>query len=1228
MTGNIQAGQIQFGADASGFNAEIASASEVAKTFGRAIDDVNRRAENLGSSSESANRRVEAATRNMVGSIQRTIAAMEAGAKSGSDYYLALAGQRGIDTSALRPYLDQLDQTKNRLDAAAEAARKFADDQAFQKKLDDARQLNQASEYVRFWTLELEKADAAERTLSGQTAFIDGLKKQSDAIGKTRADLLELQAAEIGVSDKAAPFIARLREAEAGIGKTGMSTAAMNAALRNVPAQLTDIVVSLQAGQQPLTVLLQQGGQLKDMFGGIGPAARAMGSYLLSLVNPLTVLAAAFAAIGYGMYKGAEQYREYQNALTLTGNAAGITASQMDALRGRVAETTREWGNASDAVLELVKSGKISGDVLEEVALSTVRWAKATGQSVRDVAKEYSDLAKDPVKSVVELSEKYGFLTASTYYQVAALEKLGRTQEAAILLQRRLSEESDKAAKKVIENAGWIDQLLSDIKSGAGQGYDWINSWGKPTTSEDDANSIRQKIAVLEQNRAPGNPLASWDDDKQRELDQLKKELAAVEKLIEAQKKGAEQTSKVREENQLSVKAVEALTEAARAGISPEERRLDTVRKLRIEYERATTAAAGLSEEDRAKTEKNYAMAVRLAEAANQPRVDNNRLLDAIAQVESGGQQFYQSGNKKGQVVTSGAGAIGMYQIMPSSGPDLAKRAGVQWSEDRLRQDAGYGRQLASAYIDFLMTKFDGDLDKSLTAYHSGQGTVGQAIADAGVGGDWKSKLGPKGRAYSNSVLGQFDRDVSGNFVGGPTINTEALEEQKRIREMQDESRSSLAALEATQQGYTRTMSDFIGLKATDAWRAMTPEMQKQQAAVAASGSSMEILSQAYETHRGLTQSVAQSEREFAAASITAASGWREVSQAQAEFDRLKLTASWEMLTEKVKSTVSQMFAADQAQRQVDASFRNATGLKLQADQLEETNRLYGMTEIQIGEYRLAVLEAQAASASAAGASADRLRAMQAEADQQGRINEAMRQSKELDADWRNGANTAINDYVESSKDKAGQMKGAFTGAFTGMEDAAVRFVKTAKLSLADLADSFISELVRMSAKAAISPLANMLGSAIGSWIGGGDTATTNLDFGSTTPDYMGGYSYGSFGHATGGHITGPGTATSDSIPAWLSNGEYVIQASAVSHYGTEFFDRINTRRFATGGQVGAASAGAGVPNMKVELINKSSQPVAATQSDVRFNGKEYVIGIVLEDIQRNGKIGKMMGRR
>lgn len=59
---------------------------------------------------------------------------------------------------------------------------------------------------------------------------------------------------------------------------------------------------------------------------------------------------------------------------------------------------------------------------------------------------------------------------------------------------------------------------------------------------------------------------------------------------------------------------------------------------------------------------------------------------------------------------------------------------------------------------------------------------------------------------------------------------------------------------------------------------------------------------------------------------------------------------------------------------------------------------------------------------------------------------------------------------------------------------------------------------------------------------------------------------------ATGGIVLGPGTGTSDSIPAWLSNGEYVVQASAVAKYGLGFMNRLNAKRLASGGSASHSS--------------------------------------------------------
>lgn len=90
-------------------------------------------------------------------------------------------------------------------------------------------------------------------------------------------------------------------------------------------------------------------------------------------------------------------------------------------------------------------------------------------------------------------------------------------------------------------------------------------------------------------------------------------------------------------------------------------------------------------------------------------------------------------------------------------------------------------------------------------------------------------------------------------------------------------------------------------------------------------------------------------------------------------------------------------------------------------------------------------------------------------------------------------------------------------------------------------------------------------------------------------------------GHASGGYITGPGTGTSDSIPAWLSNGEYVINARAVKALGRGFFDRINYHRYASGGYVQATP----VPTIQPTITEQRAAPAEPATVNIYVQGSK-----------------------
>ncbi|CAJ7762745.1 tail length tape measure protein gp13 [Burkholderia pseudomallei] len=203
-----------------------------------------------------------------------------------------------------------------------------------------------------------------------------------------------------------------------------------------------------------------------------------------------------------------------------------------------------------------------------------------------------------------------------------------------------------------------------------------------------------------------------------------------------------------------------------------------------------------------------------------------------------------------------------------------------------------------------------------------------------------------------------------------------------------------------------------------------------------------------------------------------------------------------------------------------------------------------------------------------------------AEAEQVARERGYLEQRLALQADWRVGVRRAIAVYQESAQNAAQMAEEALTSSFRNAEDALVSFAASGKLNFRGLVDSMIADLARFSARAAMSQVFGAIGSALG--FGGVSDAVGAL--GGAASAAVGSNAYG-FHLATGGAVWGPGTSTSDSIPAQLSNGEFVVRAAVVSQPGVRaHLERLNAggrsgfARFAAGGLVGGSAGGGDSP--------------------------------------------------
>lgn len=250
--------------------------------------------------------------------------------------------------------------------------------------------------------------------------------------------------------------------------QAGMSQRAYSAAMRNVPAQITDITTSLIGGQPAYLVAIQQGGQLKDMFGGIVPAARALATSLVSMINPWTLFAAALGVAAYASYDAAKAIERLSIAsakgdgLSGTAQQLGNLANSLNALDGI------SIGNAEDAIARLAASGKVTGENLNLAAEASARWASVTGESVDSVAARFEAIGKDPLQAIESGQVR---VTEAQYKQVKALVDTGDQQSAVNELTRIYFDNVNSNSATVESNLTNISRAWRDIKDSTGEAF-------------------------------------------------------------------------------------------------------------------------------------------------------------------------------------------------------------------------------------------------------------------------------------------------------------------------------------------------------------------------------------------------------------------------------------------------------------------------------------------------------------------------------------------------------------------------------------------------------------------------------------------------------------------------------------------------------------------------------------------------------------------------------------
>lgn len=322
----------------------------------------------------------------------------------------------------------------------------------------------------------IEESRNKEKAAKSGAAFLASLEEQANAIGKTKTELLEMKAAQLGVSAQAAPFIQQLKAQEKQMGLAGLSAGQYSQAMRMLPAQITDVVTSLASGMPIWMVAIQQGGQIKDSFGGIGNTFKVLMSYLTPariLIGGVVGTVAALAKAGYDAY---DSQRTLQKALIMTGGYAGSSATEIkslvDEIAGSAAVATS--GQILEVATAVAKTGKFTKDELKTITKATADWVATTGESSEKVIGYFEKIAKDPIKGLAELNESFNFLDKGQLTYIATLEKtkgkVEAVQYATELFAKTMKDRSDEIA----ESATPLEKMWIDIKQWASEAWEEV----------------------------------------------------------------------------------------------------------------------------------------------------------------------------------------------------------------------------------------------------------------------------------------------------------------------------------------------------------------------------------------------------------------------------------------------------------------------------------------------------------------------------------------------------------------------------------------------------------------------------------------------------------------------------------------------------------------------------------------------------------------------------------
>ncbi|EKO2287409.1 phage tail tape measure protein [Salmonella enterica] len=355
-----------------------------------------------------------------------------------------------------------------------------------------------------------ELSDAEALATQKKAQFIRRLKEQAAAQNLSRAELLRVKAAELGVSSAADVYIRKLDTATKSTHELGLKSA-------QARREIGVLIGELARGN--FGALRGSGITLANRAGWIEQLMSPKGMMLGGLAGGVT---AAVYGLGKAYYEGAKESEEFNKQLILTGSYAGKTAGQLNEMAKSLAGNGVTQHDAAGVLAQVVGSGAFTGQAVAMVSRTAARMQENVGQSVDETIRQFKRLQDDPVNAAKELDRALHFLTATQLEQIRVLVEQGRTADAAKIAMSAYSEEMNKRMGDVHDNLGWIEKAWNAVGDAAKWAWDRMLDIGREDTLDEKIATLQEKIARAR--KTPWTVSSSWTEYDQQQLNELQEQ--------------------------------------------------------------------------------------------------------------------------------------------------------------------------------------------------------------------------------------------------------------------------------------------------------------------------------------------------------------------------------------------------------------------------------------------------------------------------------------------------------------------------------------------------------------------------------------------------------------------------------------------------------------------------------------------------------------------------------